>query len=239
MNNSYEQTFPLRTCDFDRYSRILPSAVLDIFQEVAGAHANELGIGFEKMLQRDLMWVITKVKFEILKNPETHTSVKVVTWPLCPSRVTLQREYEVYSLSGELLIKGSSEWVFMHATLRKFMPANDVYPPIKFLEKKSFEGKFTKIPKCDFDENYVLIKPQFCDIDLNGHVNNTKYANFVLNQLCPKENREIGVMQIDYHREVKFGESLRLFLKDEVSSVLAKGEGENETLFSCKIDFKI
>jgi len=84
----------------------------------------------------------------------------------------------------------------------------------------------------------VFIKPQFCDIDLNGHVNNTKYANFVLNQLCPNENREICAMQIDYHREVKFGEELRLFLKDETSTVFAKGENENETLFSCKIDFK-
>jgi hypothetical protein len=46
-------------------------------------------------------------------------------------------------------------------------------------------------------------------------------------------------MQIDYHREVKFGERLRLFLKDETSSVFAKGENEAETLFSCKIDFKI
>lgn len=238
MNNSYEQIFPLRTCDFDRYSRLLPSAILDVFQEVAGAHANDLGIGFEEMLKRNLMWVITKVKFEILKNPETHTNVRVATWPLKPSRVTLQREYEVYSEDGELLIKGSSEWVFMHSVLRKFMPAADVYPPIQFIDKKSFEGKFAKIPKCDFDENFVFIKPQFCDIDLNGHVNNTKYANFVLNQLCPNENREICAMQIDYHREVKFGESLRLFLKDETSTVFAKGENENETLFSCKIDFK-
>ncbi len=238
MNNFYTQTFPLRTCDFDRYSRLLPSAVLDIFQEVAGAHANRLGIGFDEMLKKDLMWVITKVKFEILKNPQTHTSVKVVTWPLSPSRVTLQREYEIYSEDGELLIRGSSEWVFMHSVLRKFMPATDAYPPIDFLTKKSFEGKFSKIPKCDFDENFVLVKPQFCDIDLNGHVNNTKYANFVLNELEPAENEEICAMQIDYHREVKCGDKLRLFLKREENSVLAKGENQTETLFSCKIDFK-
>jgi acyl-ACP thioesterase len=238
MKNSLELYFPLRTCDFDRYSRILPGAVLDVFQEVAGAHASELGIGFDEMLKKDLMWVITKVKFKILKQPETHTTVKVLTWPLAPSKLTLQREYEMYSDKGELLIKGSSEWVFMHSVLRKFVPATDAYPPIEFIDKKAFEGKFSKIPKCEFENSFVTVKPQFCDIDLNGHVNNTKYSNFVLNEICPEENEVISALQIDYHREVKPGDELRLFLKREDSCVFACGENNEETLFSCKIDFK-
>lgn len=238
MNKIYEQVFPLRTCDFDKYSRLLPGAILDIFQEVAGSHANELGIGFDEMLKKDLMWVITKVKFEVLKNPETHTSVRVVTWPLTPSKITLQREYEIYSSHGELLIRGSSEWVFMHASLRKFMPAVDVYPLDEFCERKVFEEKFTKIPKCDFDNHLVKITPQFCDFDLNGHVNNTKYANFVLNQICPKEEDVISSMQIDYHREIRGSDTFNLCIKNEDSSVFAKGENENEIFFNCKIDFK-
>lgn len=239
MNKIYEQTFPLRTCDFDRYSRLLPGAVLDIFQEVAGSHANQLGVGFDQMLKKDLMWVITKVKFEILKNPETHTSVRVVTWPLAPSKITLQREYEIYSLDGELLVKGSSEWVFMHSSLRKFMPAVDVYPLSEFCQKKVFDEKFTKIGKCEFETDFVGITPQFCDFDLNGHVNNTKYANFVLNQISPKENEILFSMQIDYHREIRGDESIKLYLKRENSSVFAKGEKNNEVLFNCKIDLKI
>ena len=238
MNNIYEQIFPLRTCDFDRYSRLKPCAILDIFQEVAGSHANELGVGFDEMLKKDLMWVITKVKFEILKNPKTHTSVRVVTWPLTPSKITLQREYEIYSLDGELLIRGSSEWVFMHAKLRKFMPAGDIYPLTEFYKKEAFEGKFTKIPKCDFDDIFTKISPRFCDFDLNGHVNNTKYANFVLNQINPKENDALSFMQIDYHREIRDGEEINLYIKNENSMVFAKGTNDSETLFNCKIDFK-
>ena len=58
MNNaSFEKEFYLRTSDFDCRMELQPSAVLDLFQDVAGEHARALGIGREAMLAEKLLWV--------------------------------------------------------------------------------------------------------------------------------------------------------------------------------------
>ena len=39
MTIKYEQTYQLRTGDFDRFAHLLPSSILDVFQDVAGVNA--------------------------------------------------------------------------------------------------------------------------------------------------------------------------------------------------------
>jgi acyl-ACP thioesterase len=89
----FEKHYTLRGSDFDLNKQIKPSAVLDLFQEVAGQHAYELGIGFTDMLQKGYLWVVLKVKYQVLKAPELYQGVKVSTWPLKQKRLDLQRYY--------------------------------------------------------------------------------------------------------------------------------------------------
>lgn len=53
----------LRTSDFDRHSRLLPSAVLELFQDAAGEHADRIGIGFRALEQRGLLWVVARTRY--------------------------------------------------------------------------------------------------------------------------------------------------------------------------------
>ena len=62
----WEKEYNLRASDFDKYNHIKPSAVLDLFQDAAGQHAIILGVGFEDMLKRSFLWVLTKIKFKVL-----------------------------------------------------------------------------------------------------------------------------------------------------------------------------
>lgn len=238
MKNLYEDVITLRTGDFDRYLRITPAAVLDLFQEVAGAHAEELGIGFDASLKKGLLWVLTKVRFEVVKQPEIHTKVKVVTWPLAPSKITLRRDYEIYSLEGELLIKGASEWVFIDNKTRKIMPAANAYPNIDFLEKNSIEGKFSKARMLEGETQSYEITARYSNIDMNSHVNNTQYATFVLDAINPKENDIIKSVMLDYHKEVTCDSHINIICCRDEKMLTAKGEKDNEVMFNCNIIFE-
>ena len=50
MQNIWNNDYTLRANDFDKYDRILPSSVLSIFQDAAGRHGEEIGVGFKEML---------------------------------------------------------------------------------------------------------------------------------------------------------------------------------------------
>ncbi len=223
MSGIYEMSLPLRTNDCDCRGNIMPFAVLDIFQTVAGRHAEELGCGFDTLYKKGLLWVLVRVKYRVIKSPKPYDTVKVTTWPLPPSKLTLQREYLISDSQGNPLIIGSSQWTTLNKETRKLAPACNVYnlSPEDFCLTQNFEGKFSRVPIFEPDTQGVLAQPGYCDIDRNGHVNNTKYINLLLNAFPPKENEIIKELQIDYHKELLRDDSVCIF----------KGAAENAHLF--------
>ncbi len=233
--NFYENNYYLRTSDFNMENNINPAAVLDLFQDAAGKHASILGVGMDELEKKNLTWVVMRTKFQILKNPELHSTVKIKTWPEKPQRAIFQRDYEIYS-GDELIIKGTSEWVLLDKTTNKMVPAQGVYPEMEYLTKKTFPEKLTKF--ADFESADICGKTvaEYTDIDANGHVNNAKYANYVMNVL--KKPEVIDTFQIHYHREVKCGEELDIQIKNTDEGYIAKALENGESMFSCKILFK-
>lgn len=239
MQNIYVKRFSLRTSDFDCYRKITPASVLDLFQTVAGEHAAELGCGFDDLFARKLLWVLVRTKYKVIRQPEMYQTVRVKTWPLAPSRIGFQREYLMEDENGNALIKGSSDWVVIHSKQRKIVSAADIYPNIELLTEKNFEEKLKKLPNFETDEDGFLICPGFSQLDMNGHVNNTKYANFALDAINPSEQKEIISFQMDYRHEVQKGDSIKVYTKKEGKTALAKGVNSADvTMFVCKIDFK-
>lgn len=240
MNRIWQNNYTLRAGDFDCFNRIKPSAVLDLFQDAAGQHAEALGVGFEDMLKRGFLWVVTRVKFEIITAPERYQTVLIKTWPLEPNRINYRREYGIEDLNGNLLIKGSSEWVVLHSTERRFLSVPDLYPfSDNFHDEKAFEGKIGKIRNFEPDSNPYKITPAFCELDINGHVNNIKYADFVLDAVNPQSTDVLKTFQIDYRKEVMQGTSLNVrYLRNE-DGIFVKGDNDSgDTAFTCKIELK-
>lgn len=237
MKNIYLKSFNLRTCDFDRYRKIAPASVLDLFQTVAGEHAAELGCGFESLFARQLLWVLVRTKYQVISQPEMYQTVVVKTWPLAPSRVGFQREYLIEDEQGNPLIKGSSDWAIIHSEQRKIVPATDIYPQMEHLTQKCFDERLKKLPDFEEQGEGFLVCPAFSQLDMNGHVNNTKYASFALDAISPDEGDEIKTFQIDYRREVKRGEQLFVYTKRDEKLILVKGvNGSGEVMFSCRFD---
>ena len=59
----YEKAYELRAADFDAFDRMHPASVLELLQDVAGIHANELGIGYHALIEKQTIWVLTKVRY--------------------------------------------------------------------------------------------------------------------------------------------------------------------------------
>ncbi len=240
MNRIWQKEYTLRAGDFDKYNQIKPSAVLDLFQDAAGQHAEQLGVGFNSMLKRNFLWVVTRIKFEIITAPKRYQTVLIKTWPLEPNRLNYRREYCIEDLDGNRLIKGSSEWVVLHSTERKFLSVPDLYPfSDNFYDEKMFEGKIGKIHNFESDSQVYKVVPSFCELDINGHVNNIKYADFALDAVKPQESELIKTFQIDYRKEVLDGTTLNIrYLKSD-GNVLVKGDNDlGDTMFACKIELK-
>ena len=219
MKKIFEKMYDLRTSDFDKFNHIRPSAVLDLFQDVAGRHAEEINVGHDAMKNRSYFWVLVKTKFRIISQPEIYQKVVAKTWPLEPNKFIYRREYTIESEEGKKLIIGSSEWVVVHSEKRRLVSAPDLYPFTDgFHTEMNFEPRIEKI---------------------SNHVNNTKYADFVLDSVNPDDVFNIDVFQIDYRKEVLQGDKLEICHKIDNKHLIAKGMNEDgNVMFACDITYK-
>ena len=240
MKRLWEKEYYLRASDFDKFNHIKPSAVLDLFQDAAGQHAEEIGVGFDEMIKRSYLWVLTKVKFKIISKLGIYQKVKIKTWPLAPNRLSYRREYCIENENGERLIVGSSEWVVIHSEKRRLLSVADLYPFTDgFYEEMMFEGKLGKVSDFEAEEAPRTVNAGFSELDVNNHVNNTKYANYVLDAVNPSKDQELQIFQIDYRKEVLQGTQLNIYHTSQENTVLAKGQNENgDIMFACELEYK-
>lgn len=240
MKRLWEREYILRANDFDKFNHIKPAAVLELFQDAAGQHAEEIGVGFDMMINRSYLWVLTRIKFKILNTPKKYQKVMVKTWPLAPNKLIYRREYSIESESGEQIIAGSSEWVVMHSEKRRLIADPNLYPFTDgFYTEMMFEDKLNKVS--NFETNGVprIINAGFSELDVNNHVNNTKYANYVLDTITPSESDILKEFQIDYRKEVLEGNQIEIYGIKEGNECLAKGLNDNgEIMFACQIIYE-
>ena len=235
-----ELEYRLRWMDFDKYDRLQPFALFDIFQDVATMQAEEMGIGRDAMLAEGVFWVIIRQKYEVVREPGHYQAVRVKTWPHTPSRFSFLRDFFVCDEEGELLIKATSEWVLLDAATRKFASVADHYDASasEFVADRAFERKPRRV--LSFDEGnrpVVELLPRYSDIDLNGHVNNASYLHYVIDALNPGAEGSIKSLQLDYRYEVLPDEPIAMHTLVEGESVRLKGvRSDGQVAFLCGIE---
>ncbi len=240
MDISLEHAYELRICDFDRYGRIQPASVLDIFQEIATVQAEDMGIGRAAMLDKGLFWVVVRMKYEVVRQPHLHQRVIARTWPHSMTRLSFMRDYSLCSESGELLVKATSEWVVVDVQNRTFASIADFYDgPTDFCEERSFERKPKKIlslPPADVEPSTIVVR--YTDVDMNGHANNAKYANYVVDAMDPGQDGAIRTFHIDYRHEVVQGQELhvRTAVADDGAIVCSGTDTQGNVCFACRIE---
>ncbi len=238
MNEIFEREYYLRTSDFDKNRRLLPSSLLDLFQDVAGAHAKVLGCGYDSLIKRSLVWVLVRVRYTLLSDVPMFSKITVRTWPLPPTRLGYTREYEILNAEGTAICKGSSEWVLMDINTRHLATAEDIYNLEHFHEVKNFPGRAVRTGRFTPDGAPYDVCPRFSHIDMNGHVNNTKYMNFVLDAAPPADTDRIRTVQIDYRKEVLPNDTVSVLSLREGQVLSARGEDKNgNVMFAAQVEF--
>lgn len=240
MANFHLSEYKLRTSDFDSRRRLQPASILDFFQDVAGEHADEIGVGRKDVLAQNLVWVVVKVRYQILRDIPIYANVRVRTWPLESNRAIFRREYVIENEAGEECVLGSSEWVLMHVEKRRIVPARDMIKLSDgFLTRTVFTENAPRIPDVAQPDKTLCIVPRASQIDVNGHVNNTKYANFVLDAADLDDSEIIDTFAIEYHREIRKNSPVTVQVMRTPGQITVKGVSESgEKMFSAMITLK-
>ena len=91
MEPFYSQTFTLTDMDVDCFGRMKLSTVLTCAQEVAGKHSALLGADYDRLMEKQLFWAVSRHKVQINRLPLLGETITVQTWPMPTTRVAYPR----------------------------------------------------------------------------------------------------------------------------------------------------
>ena len=221
--------------DVDNHLNLKVSSIFKFMQMVSTNHSEELHIGQKDTIDQGICWVLIRMQVEIYKYPKMNDEIVVATHPGEIDRFLFPRFYEIYDKKGNLLIAGSSIWVLVNMNTRRVV--------VKPFEGRTFKGETCKddIPlpeKIELGElpKYEDRKVRYNDIDLNGHLNNVKYIEYIVDTRSKEfyDEYQIESVIVNYDKEVREGQTITLYV-DGKSDFQVKGEVEGKTSFSAKV----
>ena len=182
-------------CDQDSLMSI--PAMLDMFQDVAGIHAESVGIGAMELEEKGLFWIVSKTRLVVNERPMVQELLDAVTWIQPADRVTCERDWAICR-NGEQLAYVRSIWAALKR--ENFRPAHmsEFYPDSDFSIAPPDDKPFARIKK-DFDGAEALgeYRIRSVDIDRGGHMNNVNYVRAMLGCFSCDEIKEMDIHELD------------------------------------------
>ena len=189
MNESfYRRSFTLEDIHLDRFRRLKPSVLLYFVQEISGQHAAVLGTDWETLAQKNLFWAIIRHRVEITRMPVAGESIHLETWPMPTTRTAYPRATVAYDDQGNELFRTVALWVLMDLNTRAMvLPGKSGIAVPGILRGSELDAPIS-LPPAPL-ANTTLRRVGFSELDRNGHMNNTKYLDWV-NDLLPSDFHE-------------------------------------------------
>lgn len=181
----------------DENSLMSIPAILDLFQDVAGIHADSVGIGALELEEKGLFWIVSKIRLRIFRRPLVEEKLDAVTWIQPADRVTCERDWSI-TKDGETLAYVRSIWAALKR--ENFKPAHmaDFYPDSDFSIAPPDDEPFARMGK-KFDNAEPLgeYKIRSIDIDRGGHMNNVNYVRAMLGCFTCAQLAEMDIRELD------------------------------------------
>ncbi len=193
------------------------------FQEAAWNHAEALGVGYKRLVQDHKLWVLSRLAVRVDRYPRWGETIQVVTWPRAAKSVFAMRDFEFADSDQNRLVAGTSAWLVLDVVTRKPQRIDKLVAKLQPLsERRALPQDPEKIPAPAAVLNTmapVRMTARYGDIDVNGHVNNSRYIGWLLDAYPSDfhQHHSIAFLEINYLGETLSAEPVTI-QSDETSS---------------------
>lgn len=233
--------------DVDFTEKLKISAAFNYFQEIAGVHSSNLGIGLKTIERKyGVFWVLTRMRVDIVRYPLWNEEIIIETWPQKPQKFKFERDFLLKDLDGRVIIRAVSIWVLLDVqgrNLRKTDAITGNYPD--FITERAIDCTLGKIVTPN-EQDLVYERVIGCsDIDINRHLNNSKYIDFIIDcfSMDELEKYQVKSIQANYSHEAFPGDCISLYKSADPqirNRIYVEGVGKqnNKAYITARIDIE-
>ena len=234
----FESKFVVKPDEVDSFDEIKLSKLLWNMQIVATSHADKLKIGRDELMKENNIWVVVRTDIEINRLPKLKEKYIISTHPGETKGFMFPRYFQVYDKHRNLLATVSSTWVVVNFDSRRIIlhPFKNTTFPFE-----SDPADLEMPPKVNEEAPYLVSKrdTKESELDINIHINNTKYFDYVLeihDDEFYKENKVSRIL-LNYEKEITHPSTIEIYSSKNNPEVVIGKVNENVSFLS-KVEFQ-
>lgn len=198
-------------------NRLRLSALLQLQQEAGEQQMTENGLSFNSLHQRGVAFVVTRLRSQITRLPTMGEKVILKTWHRDVKSIQFFRCYTLTDQAGSPLIDSVTAFALVDTAQHRLLRpealdafrlpdqpecTNNCPDPTKEIAPALIE--------------VAAVRPRWSELDPNGHVNNTRYADFLCDNIPSGMDRKTPQeLAICFEREIRPDDRLTLSAAEE------------------------
>lgn len=215
----FEGGYPIDSRDVDPWNHCKPSGLMGILQEAAVAAACELHASRPEMMEKyNLFWMLARMWYRLDRPLKWNETLSIRTWHRGGSGASSYRDFDLF-VDGKPVGEAVSVWVLADA---------DTHRLARMSKIEEFQGtdggelcKDKSLSRFKLPQEMAAADHRamhYSDTDINGHVNNVRYADFICDAIRMDQLGQdfyVSALQVDYLAECMAGETITLFTGEQ------------------------
>lgn len=241
MEPIYSQIFEINDNTVDCFGRLKPSVILYFAQEMGGQHCSQLALDYETMARKRLFWAVIRHRVQVTRLPMRGETIRVETWPMPTTRAAYPRSVIAYDAQGDECFRSITLWVLMDLdTRRMILPGKSGISVVGTVRGTELAVPGGLVPR--ENDNAVLRRVNFCDLDRNGHMNNTRCMDWVEDLFGSEFHSKHSVKEFTacYLAEAREGEIIAMSSNEQEKNTIQvdsfTGE-DHHRVFSVRVQY--
>lgn len=240
----FKINYKIELSDVDFNKKLRVSGLFKLFQDIASMASDNLGFGIETLETKfGVAWVLMRIRFDVTEMPSLNDELILETWPIKPSKIEFERDFIIRNGNGEILARAVSTWAIIDIETRKLVKTERIsinYP--EQITERAIECRLGKIkPAGQMDISYKRVIG-YSDTDFNGHLNNSKYVDFIMDCFDIEKHKKYSVksIEVNFINEIIPGDTVVLYVDLTLSSsgvvyIEGTNEKDNRTVFRSQL----
>lgn len=231
---------------YDTRGVFVPSAYQRMIMAMIEEHLDVLKIGEKELMEKHgISWVLLSSSIELKKKISPTDTIIGTTWHSGGRIPSFRRDFTFSDDNGEVMAVGATiSTLFDHGTRKLCLDRKK----LSVVDLESGEVALQTLDrKMERPEDPVFIETRRVRPSMTdgvGHVNNTKYADYIYDAMTPEERNhlsELSSMDIWFNYELREGDTFSIykFIPNE-TTVCFYGikEGETRSSFDLRLKFE-
>lgn len=208
--------------------------------EVATLHADLIGIGYDTLAHRQETWVLSRVAVEMTCYPKVNDHYTVKTWICAINRLFSERDFEICDTDGNTIGYARTVWAVLNTETRSVTDISRMQWVTRLIPDCECPVAKPGHPRPLAEFTSHPYRFTYCDMDVNRHVNSSRYIELLLNQwsLDFHDHNRLTRFEIAYIHEAHYDEEVEVRLHEECGdTVRAELVSGNQALCRARLGF--